>query len=441
MRPGALIAAACEILADAERAPRPADQTLRQWGRANRFAGSGDRARLADIVFGVWRHRAALTERTASQDPRLLVLAHQVWIAGTPLDEVSAQCDGTGHNAAPLTADERAVLSGLQADRPLTEAAQAGLSDWLFQRIDPRFRSSQAYAAMTARAPLDLRVNTLAMTPDAALPALTDEAARRLGDRAPGIEPCPFSPVGLRLTPRQAGRLPADLNGFDLYASGAVEVQDEGSQIVSLLTGAEPGGRVIDLCAGAGGKTLALAAAMGGAGTILACDTDARRLGAAQARAKRAGAAMIEWAVLDGDGDHGALVPGSADLVVLDVPCSGSGTWRRAPDAPWRLDPAWIDGVRETQAGLLARGAGLVRPGGHLAYITCSILPEENDRQIAAFLTSHAGFERVPGRSAWARACRTLPDAAVFGPTGSVQMGPHLTGTDGFFLAVMRRVA
>jgi 16S rRNA (cytosine967-C5)-methyltransferase len=290
-------------------------------------------------------------------------------------------------------------------------AAQAALTpDWLRARFDPLIDEVELRALLD-RAPLDLRANRLKGNRDEAL-AMLPEAA-----------PTPYSPLGLRLP-----------EGFpieqsDAWRSGRVEVQDEGSQLICLGCEAAPGMLAVDLCAGAGGKTLALAAEMGGEGRILACDTDRGRLGRMRLRLERAGVGMVESRLLDPNREAEQLadVIGQADLVLVDAPCSGTGTWRRNPETRWRLTPERLAQVTRLQARLLDLAAELVRPGGHLVYAVCSILAEEGRDQA----------ETLGGRSSLVSA----PPAIVAGRTAGpgLLLSPARDGTDGFFVARWQR--
>jgi 16S rRNA (cytosine967-C5)-methyltransferase len=271
--------------------------------------------------------------------------------------------------------------------------------------------------AFTQGAPVDLRVNTLKAT--------RDEAAAALAQAGVETAPTPYSPVGLRL----AGR--ANIAGLAAYRDGLVEVQDESSQLASLLVGARPDMRVLDLCAGGGGKTLALAAAMGNRGGILACDTDAKRLARLAPRLARSGARIVKTQAL-GTGKRNDTL-GAFDRVLVDAPCSGSGTWRRHPDARWRLTPAMLAGYRAAQASLLRDAAAHVRPNGRLVYAVCSILPGEGAAQVEAFLAANKGWRVLPADKAWREALGTK--APFDGPY--MLLTPHRHRADGFFAAVL----
>ena len=287
-------------------------------------------------------------------------------------------------------------------------------------------------AAMASRAPLDLRVNTLRATREKALAALA-----HLGAVA-----TPWSPLGIRIQLSADARNPG-VQAEEIFIKGGIEVQDEGSQLAALFTGARPGEQVIDLCAGAGGKTLALAAMMQGKGRLIATDRDKRQLAPIHARLSRAGVHNVEVRSPKGAGDGVSDIGGTADLVLVDAPCTGTGTWRRSPDAKWRMRPGALEIRLREQAEVLDRAAALVRPGGRIAYVTCSVLGEENGAQARAFLDRHAGFAVVPPEQVagalWDKADDFL--AATRPSPEGLLMTPHRTGTDGFFVSILHRTA
>jgi 16S rRNA (cytosine967-C5)-methyltransferase len=324
-----------------------------------------------------------------------------------------------------LSADEAALAESLTG-RPLRHEAQppwvrCEAPEWLYPRFVEAFGAGAEaeLLALIPPAPVDLRVNILNADRAGALAVLAEDGLE--------AEPTPISPWGLRLPGRRA------LGEARAYRRGLVEVQDEGSQAVALLVGAGPGMTVVDFCAGAGGKTLALAVAMGGEGRLVAHDTEPRRLAEAERRLARAGALNVELCPA-GDPEMAGLTA-RCDRVLVDVPCSGSGVWRRQPDARWRLTPERLAGHVEAQAAILDAAAPLVAPGGRLAYATCSLLPEENEAQVARFLERWRDFAAMPPEPLWA--------AALGGPCPgygeAVLLSPARGGTDGFFCAVLER--
>src|SRR6185437_2709120 len=278
------------------------------------------------------------------------------------------------------------------------------------------------------RAPADLRVNTLKATPEKVLKALASF----------GASPCSVSHIGLRVpAPVGAQRTP-NLQAEAVFQAGWFEIQDEGSQIAALLSGAGPRKQVLDLCAGAGGKTLALAALMQNTGQLYAYDADRHQLKPIFERIKRAGVRNVQ--VLRA-GDEKALEALGArfDVVMADAPCTGSGTWRRRPDAKWRLKPEALAARITEQRAVLARGAELVKPGGRLVYVTCSILPEENTEQIALFLKGRADFQLLPTAEVWGTGMPGEPPPSANGHADSLLLTPARHGTDGFFIAILSR--
>jgi 16S rRNA (cytosine967-C5)-methyltransferase len=305
----------------------------------------------------------------------------------------------------------------------MPEAVRYEVPDWLLPRLIARFGDhlAQEMAALAQPAPLDLRVNPLKGDRNKARAALAAEGWQ--------AEPTPLSPWGLRIQ----GRRP--VTAGPAFQSGLVEIQDEGSQLVALITGAEPGMRVVDWCAGAGGKTLALAAMMRNRGQIIACDVSAPRLDAAVRRLRRAGVHNVERHLLEPGDKWAKRRAGAFDRVLVDVPCTGTGTWRRNPDARQRLNEADLHELLPRQAGILHTAQSLVRKGGRLVYATCSLLAEENEAQVTAFLHSHPDFAIVPASQAW-------PPGTPSPATGDfLFLTPARNNTDGFFSAVLERIA
>jgi 16S rRNA (cytosine967-C5)-methyltransferase len=287
-----------------------------------------------------------------------------------------------------------------------------------------------ARAALASRAPLDLRVNLLHGD--------RDEAAAALSDL--GAEPTRWSPWGLRITLGADAKSPA-VHAEPAFIKGLVEIQDEGSQLAALLAAAKPGEHVVDLCAGAGGKTLALAAMMGNRGQLYATDSDKRRLAPIHERLTRSGARNVQVRTPKSVGSEVADLAGHADLVLIDAPCTGIGTWRRNPDAKWRVRPGALEVRRNEQVEVFERAAPLVKPGGRIAYITCSLLAEENDDQVRAFVERHSDFTIVPpAETANALGERAfLFRRAVLMTEQGLLMTPRRTDTDGFYVSMLVR--
>ena len=423
------MSAAIEVLTDIETRKRPASEALKDWGLNHRFAGSGDRAAIGNLVFDALRTRVSSALVMGEDSPRAIVLRTLVTNWGLSPQQVASLADGSRFAPAPLT---EAELEGLQREIPADAPTyiRGDYPEWLDPLMHQAFgaRAGEEGAALAKRAPVDLRTNTLKSTREKVLKALQRFDAT----------PTPHSPLGLRIAHAPgAGRSP-HVEAEAAHGKGWFEVQDEGSQLATLLSGAKPKQQIIDLCAGAGGKTLALAAAMENTGQLYAYDADRLRLGPIFERLKRAGARNVQ--VLPG-GDEGALAAfqDKMDLVLIDAPCTGSGVWRRRPDAKWRLKPEMLETRLAEQREVLDQGAKLVKPGGRLAYITCSILPPENRDQVDAFLGRHADFKIVPWPALWQSAIGTEAPASADGSSDTVLMTPLSHGTDGFFVAVLER--
>ena len=429
MRAGARIAAAAEVLDEILNRHRPASSALVDWGKAHRFAGSGDRAAIGTLVFDALRRRSSIAARMGGNTPRALALGAAPRALGLSPDEVALAVDGSEHSVAPMTEEEKVGLAGdLPAGTPLHVAGD--IPEWLMPSFERAFgqHAVEEGAGLAARAPVDLRVNTLKATSEKVVKAL---------DRYHAV-PTQRAPSGVRVpAPEGAGKAP-HLEAETAHGKGWFEVQDEGSQIAALLAGAGPRMQVLDLCAGAGGKTLALAAGMQNTGQIYAYDSDRKQLRPIFERLKRAGVRNVQ--VMDA-GDEAALTALGPrfDLVLVDAPCTGSGTWRRKPDAKWRVKPTNIPERQAEQARVLDLGASMTRPGGALAYVTCSVLPEENGDQVEAFLGRHGDFAVEPFATAWTERIGGEPPRSADGREDTLQLTPAQHATDGFFVALMRR--
>ncbi len=385
MTPAARVQAAIEVLdlaiAAAGSRGAPADRIVAEWFRTRRFAGSKDRRAVRDLLFRAIRACGPLPP---SGRAAMLRLAQED-------STIAALFDGSRHAPEPIHAGE-----------PVAEGGCAPA--WLERRLAASDIVGEELTALLGRAALDLRINTLRGL-EPVLPEPGEPTQARLGLRFP------------------AG---TQVEQWDAWLCGAVEVQDTASQLACEVLGAQPGETVVDLCAGAGGKTLALAAAMDNRGRLIACDVDRARLSRLAPRAERAGAAIIETRLLDPGRESAALddLHGAADAVLVDAPCSGSGTWRRNPEARWRLDEAELARTRAIQQRVLELGASLVRPGGRLLYVVCSLLDEEGADPVERFLAAHPEWRAEP------------PTLAAGRPRGQgLRLTPHCDGTDGFFIA------
>lgn len=433
MTPAARLSAAIEILAEILGRHRPAADALSDWGKSHRFAGSGDRAVIGNLVYDALRQKASLGWRMQDDSPRALVLALYAtsWDRPDTLDKLL----GERFAPEPLSDVERQQLARIDALVDAPAHVRGNYPDWLDPYLDRVFGEARAEegAALAMRAPIDLRVNTLKADRARALAALESFKA----------QPTPIAPTGIRIAAGTGPQRSPNIEVEMPFQKGWIELQDEGSQIAALLAGASPGEQVADLCAGGGGKTLALAASMENKGQLYAWDDDRHRLAPIFTRLERAGVRNVQ---VKRGGERAALgaLAGKMDRVVVDVPCSGSGAWRRRPDAKWRIkEKAIADRVAEQDA-ILDLGASLLRSGGELVYITCSLLAEENEDRIDAFRARTIGgnFDLIDLRSRW----RSLfgsdaphaPPAWRDRATG-IRLSPRATGTDGFFISVLKR--
>ena len=431
MTPAARLQAILELLTSIDTVPRPADALVSGYFRARRYIGSKDRGAVAEGVYDILRHQARLNWWLAKCEveptPRLRLLAYLRLVEQKNLKTVGELCDSKKFSPEALTEDERVFLRQLEGHTILHPAMPDHVTsecpDWAAPSLRERFGKNftREMAALLKPAPLDLRVNTLKTTRDAALDVLQKEGL--------AVEVCAFSPLGLRVKERPA------LNRIALLKDGALEIQDEGSQLVALLVDAKPGQRVVDFCAGAGGKTLAIAVQMQNKGRITACDVLANRLKRSTERFRKADLHNIEVKPLADERDPWVKKhKGAFDRVLVDAPCSGTGTWRRNPDSRWRSLGPGLETLLPLQASILDSASRLVKAGGRLVYATCSLLPEENEKQIEAFLAAHPEFHVVPVQEA----CGTLSSLPDTGPY--LALSPAAHHTDGFFAAVMEKV-
>jgi 16S rRNA (cytosine967-C5)-methyltransferase len=431
MTPAAHISAAIEILQTLAELRRPAQDALKEWGLKHRFAGSKDRTAIASLVFDALRKRASAACVMDSDAPRAVMLGALREARGLGIEAIEALFSGQGHAPSPLTEAERARLETASLDAAPAHV-RGDYPEWLAARLEAALGEEAAAegAALSARAPVDLRVNILKAT--------RDEALKKLAHLSP--QPTAHSPLGLRILPGADGRGPA-LAAEPAYVKGLVETQDEGSQLAALLCAAEPGEQILDICAGGGGKTLALAAQTHNRGQIYAYDEDGRRLTPIFARLERAGARNVQVRAPKGKADVLTDLEGRCDLVLIDAPCTGTGTWRRHPDAKWRLAPGALEQRQKEQRELLERATRYVKPTGRIVYVTCSLLCEENETQLAAFLAAHTDFAALTAQEIADRA--GLADLARFGSRHGVglRFSPLTSGTDGFFVAVLQRRA
>jgi 16S rRNA (cytosine967-C5)-methyltransferase len=428
MTPAARIAAAIELL-DLIRAGRaPMDTLIGDYMRGRRYIGSKDRQAIADTVYAVMRSHARLSWWCGRLDcddtSRTRILLWLVLGEAMPFKHIESRFDGSRYGSHVLSDDEYSLLQALEG-QPLTHhdmpaAVQVECPRAYEEDLRARFGElfADEMAAMCAPAPIDLRVNTTH--------ANRDDVKAMLADDGVEAHPTPYSPWGLRIAER------VHLAPTRAYKKRLISIQDEGAQLIAQACDVGPGMKVLDYCAGAGGKTLALANTMNGKGRLVATDTDNMRLANAEPRLRRQGLHdCVELRGLD-DPRHRKWLKrqkGVFDVVLADVPCTGTGTWRRNPDQRWfRRGPALAE-LQQDQADILTRIASKVRPGGRIVYATCSLLPAENEDQIQALLDQHPEFRlmnppHVPGDK-----------------DGFMRLSPHRHGTDGFFAAVLQRLA
>src|SRR3989440_1014796 len=431
MTPAARLSAAIELIETIDAQRVPAAKALKEWGTAHRYAGSGDRAAISGLIWDVLRRRASSAWIMDDDRPRARVLGMLKLERGLDVDAIAALCDGGRFAPEPLTDGERAALASRSLENAPAHIA-GDYPEWLDAHLAKVFgddRVAEA-TAMASRAPLDLRVNTLKAKRENILPRLAHLGATKT----------PWSAIGLRIELGADARNPG-IHAEEDFIKGAVEVQDEGSQLAALFSAAKPGEQVIDLCAGAGGKTLALAAMMQGKGRLIATDHAKRQLAPIYERLSRAGVHNADVRTPKGEADPLADISASADLVLIDAPCTGTGTWRRNPDAKWRMRPGALEVRLKDQAEVLDRAAALVKPGGRIAYVTCSVLQSENGEQIRSFLARHPEFSIQPLNETasvlWDKA-EDFENAALKSAEGWL-MTPRRTGTDGFFVSVLKK--
>ncbi len=433
MKPGARAQAAIEVLEEFARSRRPAKVCLKDWGRGARYAGAGDRAAVSGLVLDALRHRASLAHAMQSENARALVIGALGRVWGMSASEIDALFAHDEHAPEPLCEEEKQGLSRDIADAPEWVRANVPREFWdSFRRAfgERALAEGQGFAT---RAPLDLRINPLRGDVQAHFRALKKIKAK----------PSELLTLGARVAAPQPGKRAAHVMSLPAFNKGGIEVQDFGSQIAAACAGLRGGEQVLDFCAGGGGKTLAFAAAMHNTGQVFAWDAEPRRLMAIWARLKRAGVRNVQVReaknkqALDDLGDK-------MDVVFVDAPCTGTGTWRRRPDAKWRLSQAQLEKRMAEQMRVLRAAAHYVKPGGRLVYVTCSVLPEENEERVRAFLTAHTGFAPMDTAALAGQGEALTPPGkdlleSVSTKEGAIRLSPHSTQTDGFFIAALRR--
>jgi 16S rRNA (cytosine967-C5)-methyltransferase len=460
VRDGARIAAAIEVLDEIDTRHRPVRLALKAWGDGARYAGAKDRAFVSGLVLDVLRRKRSLSWRFGADTNRARALGALSWDWGWTGQQIASAFEQSPHGPGALSADEVARLSSAEAsfdvnatsdmtaragprmsdhtDPALQDApfpVRGDYPDWLdgaLARIFGDMRAAEG-AALARRAPVDLRVNTLK----------TDPARARRALENLGAVPDPWVVNALSVPAPAAAERASPVESAPEFAKGWFEVQDRGSQIAASAAGDIKGRQVLDLCAGGGGKTLALAAAMTNSGQLFAFDAEARRLSDTVVRGQRAGLRNLQVrsplrpdALFD--------LTGRMDVVFVDAPCTGTGTWRRHPDAKWRLAPNQLERRMAEQDAVLTQAAGFVRPGGRLVYVTCSVLAEENEDRVSAFLAARTEFSVAPALDVIAASGQLTPlglDALRAHATaeGFVRLTPASARCDGFFIAVLIR--
>lgn len=431
MTPAARLQATLELLSDVEGSPRPVDAVTSGWIRGQRQLDDADRGAILELLYALLRHRARLGWWLArlgqDESARNRLLAWLTLGEGKTPEQIARLFDGAHFGPAAVTNPEATLLDGLRGGKmdheDMPDDVRLECPTWavapLLRRFGPAFGTEMA--ATLVPPPLDLRVNPIK--------GARKDMLRDLNAMGLRAEPTKLSPLGIRVRERLSlSRLPG-------LKTGEIEIQDEGSQLVALLVGAGPGDRVVDFCAGAGGKTLALAAQMKNKGHVVACDVNEARLKRCAERMRRAGLHNVETRVLASETDRWVKRhKGGYDRVLIDAPCSGTGTWRRNPDARWRAPELGLENLVALQSRILASAARLVKPGGRVVYATCSMLCEENEDQVAKFLSAHPAFRLVP-------LVEAAPELVGSAHPDHLSLTPARHETDGFFAAVLQREA
>lgn len=425
MRDGGRLAAAIEVLTEIETRRRPVRLALKAWGDAARYAGAKDRAWVSGLVLDALRRRRSLAWRMGEDTPRAAVLGVLAFDWRWPVEKIAEAAADAPHGPGELTNGEWAVLRNPIDLEGAPPSVRGDYPDWLdasFARAFGDVRAEEG-AALAERAPVDLRVNTLKTDPERALKALaTFEPVR------PGL-----SPNAVRVPAPDPSARSGAVEAIPQFGKGWFEVQDLGSQLAAAAAGDVKGQQVLDLCAGGGGKTLALAAAMANTGQIYAYDSDAHRLTDTVRRGERAGVRNLQVRT-PLNKDPLKDLAGKMDTVFIDAPCTGTGSWRRHPDTKWRLTPDALEKRQQDQDQVLDDGARFTKAGGRIVYVTCSVLPEEDEDRVEAFLVRHPEFSRRPAS----------PDPALapfLTPAGDLRLTPRTSDTDGFFVAVLEKRA
>ncbi len=425
MTPGARVAAVIEIMDLLDKTQEATNVVVNSYFRKRRYAGSKDRRAITSHMYNILRHLARLDwsiEKAGLQVSSRLRLITSIWLDENI--EIEAIFTGQAHSPPELDKiEQRFVAQGISLEKteiPFEIASE--IPSWIAPDLMVSLgnRATSEFKALNQMAPVDLRTNTLKTNRDALMQALKAEGLTTVLTQ--------YSPMGLRLD------LPAGLQNTESFKNGDFEIQDEGSQLACLLCDVQPGMAVADVCAGAGGKSLAFAAIMKGQGLIDACDISSERLSRMGIRLTRSGTEIVRSHVVDKDGEDWFVQHQSGyDRVLVDAPCSGSGTWRRDPASKWRLTPENLESYKLQQANILSQAAVLVKSGGRLIFVTCSLLAQEGEDQIHYFLARTPGFQIMDTKKIWSKVS-ILPFP---GPGPFLRLSPAKTSTDGFFIAVL----
>jgi 16S rRNA (cytosine967-C5)-methyltransferase len=425
MRDGGRLSAAIEVLTDIETRRRPVRLALKAWGEGARYAGAKDRAWVSGLVLDVLRRRRSLGWRMGDDGVRAAALGALRFAWDWPVERIAEAAADAPHGPGPLTDAERQALEAPRLLDDAPPAVRGDYPDWMDGSLARAFGEARAEegAALAERAPVDLRINTL-----------KTDAARALKALAPFAPAAPdLSPNALRIAAPDPSTREGAVEAIPQFSKGWFEVQDLGSQLAAAAAGEVKGLQVLDLCAGGGGKTLALAAAMANTGQIYAYDADPRRLTDTVRRGERAGVRNLQVRTPLNPEPLKDL-EGRMDVVFIDAPCTGTGSWRRHPDTKWRLTPEALARRQADQDQVLAEGTRYLKRGGRTVYVTCSVLPEEDEDRVAAFLARHPGFRRR-------RASDDRALARFLTADGDLRLSPRTSATDGFYVAVLEKTA
>lgn len=435
MKLGGRISAAIHVLEDVLQRRQPVKLAVRDWGKRARYAGAKDRAWVSGLVLDALRRKNSIAHAMGHDDARALILGALRFAWDMDVREIEGAAYEP-HGPTPLTNAEREALV-LAPDPSAPAHVQGDFPEWMTAHFTRAFgeRAAIEGQAMAVRAPVDIRVNTLKADMEKAGRALARVRA----------EPSRLLKHAFHIPAPDPAQREASLQAIPAYSRGWVEIQDAGSQIAAAAANVRAGEQVLDYCAGGGGKTLAMAAAMDGKGQVFAYDVDGRRLSGLVPRLKRSGAHNVQLCHPD---TPGVLDPleGAMDCVFIDAPCTGTGTWRRKPDTKWRVTPNTLKRRMEQQVQILEEAAKFVQPGGRLVFATCSVLMEEGEDRIAAFLAGHSEFAAEDAAEAAIASGLLTDDGAATVRAGrlgdgGVRLTPLSAGTDGFFFAVLRRAA